>query len=128
MPGADHADRFVEPSLEKPFPRTHMGRELRSHSRRKLLAYIRSTQPNCHLCGRLIDLGLDAQRHPLASCGDELVPRSRGGSPIDAGNVAHAHRLCNGIRGAKPITPALRQRCRDAVDAASSAQILRRSW
>ena len=34
---------------------------------------------------------------------DEIVPVSKGGSPIDRSNVAPAHRICNERRGNKPI-------------------------
>ena len=34
---------------------------------------------------------------------DEIIPVSKGGSPIDRGNVAPAHRICNERRGNKPI-------------------------
>ena len=102
--------------------------ELNSHARRKLVAHVRATQPDCHLCGYPIRLDLDAQRHPLASCVDELVPRSHGGSPVDPGNVAHAHRLCNGLRCTEPITPALRRRCRAAVEQQIAPLVTRRAW
>ena len=106
-----------------PAPRRTAGTEVRSRDiqmgtrrRRKVLAHIRATQPNCHLCGYPIDTRLDPQRHPLASCGDEILPRAYGGSAQDYANVAHAHRLCNGIRGVKPLTQDLHNKCKTAVD------------
>lgn len=107
-----------------------MNNGIRSHARTKLIAHIRATQPACHLCGLAIPLNVDHQRHPLGSALDELVPRAHGGSPTDPANVAHAHRLCNGIRGTKPITPALRQRCRQAIEQAIGATngVTRRRW
>jgi hypothetical protein len=89
--------------------------QLNGRPRRRATTHVRNTQPNCHLCGMWIDQTLDRQRHPLASCIDELIPRALGGSPTDPNNTAHAHRLCNGIRGTRPVTPALQQRCRQAV-------------
>lgn len=35
---------------------------------------------------------------------DEIVPVSKGGSPIDRSNVAAAHRICNQKRGNRDIT------------------------
>lgn len=89
---------------------------LNGRPRQRLLAQVRDEEPNCHLCGRPIDLTLDTQRHPLASCVDELVPRSLGGSAIDRSNCRHAHRLCNEIRGIQGVTPTLHAVCRARVD------------
>lgn len=91
-------------------------RGLSGHRRRQVLRQVRETEPRCHLCGYMIDLSLDRQRHPLGSVGDEVVPRSDGGDPLDRQNVRHCHRLCNGIRGRRPITDALRAECRQAVE------------
>lgn len=101
--------------------------QLKVRARRALIAHVRATQPNCHLCGLPIDLTRDAQRDPLASCVDELVPRSRGGSALDLTNVGHAHRICNGSRGAKPITPEVRARCR-ALMSKLQAPVTVRDW
>ena len=84
--------------------------------RERAKAAIRATQPNCHLCGYPIDLALDRKRHPLASSIDELVPVDYGGSTLDPANLRHAHRICNGSRGTKPITPEVRARCRTLVE------------
>ena len=101
---------------------------LRTRRRHAILAHVRATQPDCHLCGLWIDQTLDAQRHPLASCVDELVPRAYGGSPTDPGNVAHAHRVCNGSRGTQPITPEVRERCRTLALSHMKPQVTRRTW
>ena len=86
---------------------------LNGHRRRMACADVRATQPTCHLCGEWVDLTLDRQWHPLASCIDELLPRSLGGSATDPTNLGHAHRCCNGSRhNTWPITPEVRQRCR----------------
>lgn len=90
---------------------------LNTQARRRLAADIRASEPYCHLCGYPISLDLDRQRHPLASCIDEIIPRSQGGSAIDRANTAHAHALCNGSRGTKPITAEVRARCRELVAA-----------
>jgi len=39
---------------------------------------------------------------------DELIPVSKGGSPVDYDNVAAAHRCCNGWRGNKSVEEVLR--------------------
>lgn len=94
-----------------------MSTTLVGRPRRAIVAWVRETQPNCHLCGYPIDLAYDGRRHPLGSCVDELLPRSRGGSSLDRNNVRHAHRVCNGSRGVKPVTPDVRARCRSLVAA-----------
>ena len=88
---------------------------LKGHRRRQVLAHHRASGAPCHLCGLPIDLSLDPQRHPLAFCVDELVPRKHHGDPLDLTNTAPSHRLCNGKRGTKPITEELRNACRTAV-------------
>ena len=88
---------------------------LKGHRRRQVLAHHRASGAPCHLCRLPIDLSLDPQRHPLAFCVDELVPRKHHGDPLDLTNTAPAHRLCNGKRGTKPITEELRNACRTAV-------------
>ena len=66
----------------------------------------------CHLCGRPIDYSLTTwtdpkdgriKRHPLSFELDEIVPVSKGGSPLDFDNVAPAHRICNQKRGNKSL-------------------------
>lgn len=56
----------------------------------------------CHLCGKPIDYSLPAG-HPMAFEVDEIVPVSKGGDPLDFGNVAPAHRICNQRRGNRDI-------------------------
>ena len=64
----------------------------------------------CHICGQPIDYSLTTwvdpkdgktKRHPMSYELDELVTVSKGGSPLDIGNVAPAHRICNQRRGNK---------------------------
>lgn len=52
----------------------------------------------CHLCGKPIDYELPAG-HPMSYELDEIVPVSKGGDPLDPGNVAPAHRICNQRKG-----------------------------
>lgn len=62
----------------------------------------------CALCGMPIDVArgwiVDAdgkrKRDPLSCECDEVVPVSRGGSPVDLENVRPVHRICNERRGA----------------------------
>ena len=78
-------------------PRTSNG-----SARRKVRAWLKAQALPCHICGRAIDYSLPA-RHPMSFEVDEIVPVSKGGSPIDRGNVAPAHRICNERRGNKPL-------------------------
>lgn len=70
--------------------------------RDKLRARVAAEGLPCHLCGKPIDYSLPAG-HPMAYELDEIIPVSRGGSPIDRENVAPAHRICNQRRGNKDI-------------------------
>ena len=67
-------------------------------ARRKLRARLRGEGRPCHLCGQPIDYSLPAG-HPWSFEVDEIIPVSRGGDPLDYGNVDAAHRLCNQRRG-----------------------------
>ena len=71
-------------------------------ARRKVRAWLRAQGLPCHVCGMPIDYSLPAG-HPMSFEVDEIVPVSRGGSPIDRSNVAPAHRICNERRGNKPL-------------------------
>lgn len=68
----------------------------------------------CPFCGRPMDASLDwwtdpadgrRKRHPYSIEVDEIVPVSRGGSPIDPRNLQGAHRICNQRAGAKTRAP-----------------------
>lgn len=62
----------------------------------------------CAICGQPIDVArawiVDddgrRKRDPLSCECDEVVPVSRGGSPVDLENVRPVHRICNERRGA----------------------------
>lgn len=71
-------------------------------ARRKVRAWLKAQGRPCHICGRTIDYSLPAG-HPMSFEVDEIVPVSKGGSPIDRSNVAPAHRICNERRGDKPL-------------------------
>lgn len=68
----------------------------RSEIRRWLLA----TQDHCGICGQPIDKSLKTP-HPMSAEVDEIIPISKGGSPIDKENVRLVHRCCNQRRGNK---------------------------
>ena len=66
----------------------------------------------CALCGKPIDSSLTTwidpkdgkrKRHPLSYELDEIIPVSKGGSPIDPDNVQPTHRICNQKRGNRPM-------------------------
>ena len=68
------------------------------HARRKVRAWLKAQGRPCALCGRPIDYDLPAG-DPMSFEVDEIVPVSRGGSPIDQANVQPAHRICNQKKG-----------------------------
>ena len=68
------------------------------NERRKLRARLKAQGLPCAICGRPIDYSLPAG-DPMSFEMDEIVPVSRGGSPIDPGNVQPAHRICNQRKG-----------------------------
>lgn len=71
--------------------------------RQNARAWVLATQDHCHLCGLPVDKTLP-KNSPMAPEVDEVVPISRGGSPIDKDNLRLAHRICNQRRGNKMIT------------------------
>lgn len=71
-------------------------------ARRAVRAWLKSQGRPCHLCGRAIDYSLPAG-DPWSFEVDEIVPVSKGGSPVDRSNVAPAHRICNQRRGNRPL-------------------------
>jgi 5-methylcytosine-specific restriction endonuclease McrA len=71
----------------------------RNYSARvKLRNRLKAEGRPCALCGQPIDYTLPA-RHPMSFVMDEIVPVSKGGSPIDYDNVQAAHRVCNERKG-----------------------------
>lgn len=67
-------------------------------ARRKLRARVLAEEDVCWICGQPVDKSLPAG-HPGAPEVDEVVPVSRGGSPLDRSNCRLAHRICNQRRG-----------------------------
>ncbi len=68
------------------------------NARRKVRAWLKAQGLPCAICGRPIDYELPAG-DPWSFEVDEIVPVSRGGSPIDPANVQAAHRICNQKKG-----------------------------
>ena len=68
--------------------------------RRELRKSLLRTQSTCALCGKPIDKSLP-YLDPMAPEVDEIVPVSKGGSPLDRRNVQLVHRICNQRKGNK---------------------------
>lgn len=77
---------------------TTASRYANGNARRKVRAWLKAQGRPCAICGRAIDYELPAG-DPMSFEVDEIVPVSRGGSPIDPGNVQPAHRICNQRKG-----------------------------
>lgn len=82
--------------------RVKVNRYANGSERRKIRRWLKDQGRPCHLCGGAIDYSLPAG-HPMSFEVDEIVPVSKGGSPIDPSNVAPAHRICNERRGNKSL-------------------------
>lgn len=94
----------------KPNPRNANG-----HKRRTLRARVLAEETHCGICGHRVDKSLTTSPgehgprcggncagcvpHPLRAEVDEILPVSRGGSPIARDNVRLTHRICNQRRG-----------------------------
>lgn len=81
--------------MGKANPRRRAGRDA-------LWRRVKSLGRPCWICGLPIDPALPAG-HPLAFELDELVPVSKGGSPVDMRNVAGSHRCCNQWRSDRSV-------------------------
>ncbi|WP_052459589.1 HNH endonuclease [Tessaracoccus massiliensis] len=85
------------------------------HQRRQIIKRVRAEETHCYLCDQPVDktLGMIPGRHgakcdssdcegcipdPMRGEVDEVVPRARGGSPLQRSNVQLAHRTCNQIK------------------------------
>lgn len=62
--------------------------------RKRIRAWLLKTQTHCALCGGEIDKTLKCP-HPDSAVVDEIIPISKGGSPIDPANVQLTHWKCN---------------------------------
>lgn len=77
-------------------------------ARRKLRDRIRAMGEPCWICGKPIDYSLGMvtdvatgkrRPHPMSFVVDEVLPVSKGGSPVDMANCRPAHWICNARRG-----------------------------
>jgi 5-methylcytosine-specific restriction endonuclease McrA len=59
-----------------------------------------ATQDHCALCGKPINKELKTP-HPMSAEVDEIIPISKGGSPVARDNVQLTHRICNQRKGNK---------------------------
>lgn len=100
---------------------------LNTQPRRRACLEVRRTEPTCHLCGHGFP-HVDQQRHRLAFTVDELIPRSKGGSATERGNLRAAHRLCNSLRNDRPLTPNVYDECRAAITALITVATPSRNW
>lgn len=71
--------------------------------RRALAARVKAMGMPCWICGLPID-PMRKAGDPLSFELDELVPVSKGGSPVDFENTAGAHRACNQWRQARSVS------------------------
>lgn len=62
-------------------------------------AWVLDTYTHCWLCLHPVDLTLPGT-HPDGPSVDHVVPLSKGGDPLDRGNLRLAHLRCNSSRGA----------------------------
>lgn len=93
----------VDMQAARPKPkRVKVNRYANGNERRKVRRWLKDQGRPCHLCGGAIDYSLPSG-HPMSFEVDEIVPVSKGGSPIDPSNVAPAHRICNERRGNKSL-------------------------
>lgn len=84
--------------------------------RRKLTRRVILSENTCGICGQPVDKSLDrlpgvhnpscrnpacsgCKLHPLRAEVDEILPVSKGGSPIQRSNMRLTHRICNQRRG-----------------------------
>lgn len=88
--------RFTDREGE-PMPSSNP-RYANSSKRNKVRKWLLATQDRCALCGKPIDKTLNTP-HPMSAEVDEIVPISKGGSPISRDNVQLAHRICNQRKG-----------------------------
>ena len=65
------------------------------------------------LCDLPVLKHLRGTNHPLEPTIEHLIPLNDGGDPLDPTNCRLSCRCCNTSRGPRPITPAVKARCRE---------------
>ena len=93
------------------------------HRRRQLRKRVLNEETHCALCDQRVDKTLTyitgkhgpschtttctgCVPHPMRAEVDEIVPRARGGSPIERTNTCLMHRQCNRFKGTMPLETA----------------------
>ena len=105
---------------------TYNPRVKNGNARRKIRAWLKAQGLPCHLCGGAIDYDLPAG-DPWSFEVDEIIPVSKGGSPIDRNNVAPAHRICNERRGNKDLVDTSEEESEDDEDLNEAPEVKRRA-
>lgn len=77
-------------------------RRIQAGARDRLRARVLREEDTCHLCDEPVDVNLGPHL-PGSPEVDEVVPVSKGGSPILRSNVRLAHRACNVRRSNKTV-------------------------
>ena len=72
----------------------HNPRYSNGAARRNIRRWLLQTQDRCAICGKPIDKTIKTP-HPDSPEVDEIIPVSKGGSPIKRDNVQLVHRRCN---------------------------------
>lgn len=82
------------------------------NARRKVVAQVMAEETHCHICNVMVDKSLTVafgkhgkrcagngclgcSPHPMRPTVDEIIPRSKGGSPTERSNCRLAHWKCN---------------------------------
>ncbi|MDR1954297.1 MAG: HNH endonuclease [Clostridiales Family XIII bacterium] len=73
-----------------------------TQKRTQIRKWLLATQDYCALCGKPIDKTLKTP-HPMSAEVDEIIPISKGGSPIARDNVQLVHRRCNQRKSSKIV-------------------------
>lgn len=84
-------------------PSNNIRYAVNARERKRIRAWLLKTQTHCALCGEEIDKTLKCP-HPRSAVVDEIIPVSKGGSPIDPDNVQLTHWECNARKGDAILT------------------------
>ena len=69
--------------------------------RARIKRALAATERVCWLCLEPLDFTVEDWRDPAYVVLDEEVPVSKGGDPLDGGNVHLVHNRCNGRKGSR---------------------------
>lgn len=87
---ANRKNKYVDP------------RKVNYRLRQSVRARVLAANDVCAICGRPVDKTL-SQYDPMAPEVDEIIPVSRGGSPVDLDNLQLTHRSCNERKGNRMV-------------------------